>query len=772
MFPLLKKVCRRQHQKGSSSQKPRSTRLFLEALEDRTVPTVVFNSAFGGDTIVWGPNWWGEPVGQTVTGPLNNNPGALQDPKVYLIFWGPSWTQANAGKFASDAQAIINSAYLSGLTDYGSDGIATYGGYTIDNSPSTLGPVAATQETQYILNYKMTSWDKPTQPAFLGGAAALSSPIYFVVSDLSFSAGNGTDDYTPLNSEIPLLINHVWIDTGTNEDSFTDLFSHELAERISDGGGGIKMNASVNISGEYQNSQIADNEPDGGRYTYRLNGSVLVQAYWSLTYQAFVVPDGTQQTVYLSPHWNNTKFSGNFSLKSSGKGSNQSVTLDTLNDGKGNLSLAITLNGENYQFDPGKITSAVFNLGSGSNTAYLNSLPSGVKTSINSGGPLTVNYDTDSAVQGTVSVSTPSWTLPTIADNSLLLAGKVMTVTATSATVDNNASLTYSGQNLDVAGTDSLIIDDSANTGSQAFNIYDGVVDYGAAAISYQNNFLVTIKGGSGGNQFTVNNNSNPLELDTGSGTFNTVEIAATSAPVSIVGQASQSDRVTIGSNHDLNNVTGQVTIVQGAIQLTIDDQDDPNGPYNIDISNNGFMFSHLVNTFITLHISNYVIAIPVLLEEQMAAININPEVSLSNVTIYSPEGGGNSYYGDAGYPPFWSDVYVFSSAPPWNPDTTSGPNASRIVILRESPIPKGHLQQVSQAISFYQTLALEEFELTMYTVLDLILGAMGQPHAELDAALGRLHAAAAHNPSSSTLEGQLAMLTGESTALNALSDS
>ena len=111
MFPLLKKVCRRQHQKGSSSQKPRSTRLFLEALEDRTVPTVVFNSAFGGDTIVWGPNWWGEPVGQTVTGPLNNNPGALQDPKVYLIFWGPSWTQANAGKFASDAQAIINSAY-------------------------------------------------------------------------------------------------------------------------------------------------------------------------------------------------------------------------------------------------------------------------------------------------------------------------------------------------------------------------------------------------------------------------------------------------------------------------------------------------------------------------------------------------------------------------------------------------------------------------------------------------------------------------------------
>src|SRR5262249_38988271 len=155
--------------------------------------------------------------------------------------------------------------YLSGLTDYGSDGKATYGGYTIDNSTSTLGPVAATQETQNILNYQMTSWDKPTEPASLGGIAALSSPIYFVVSDLSFSAGNGTDNYTPLNSDIPLLMNHVWIDTGTNEDSFTDLFSHELVERISAGGGGILMNASVNISGEYQNSQIADNEPDSQR---------------------------------------------------------------------------------------------------------------------------------------------------------------------------------------------------------------------------------------------------------------------------------------------------------------------------------------------------------------------------------------------------------------------------------------------------------------------------------------------------------------------------
>ena len=44
-------------------------------------------------------------------------------------------------------------------------------------------------------------------------------------------------------------------------------------------------------------SQTAEN------YTYRLNGSVLVQAYWSIVDQAFIVPDGKQQNIVLDPIW-------------------------------------------------------------------------------------------------------------------------------------------------------------------------------------------------------------------------------------------------------------------------------------------------------------------------------------------------------------------------------------------------------------------------------------------------------------------------------------
>src|SRR5262249_23142577 len=128
---LSERFGRKARRRPASARQRRNSRLHLEALEDRTVPTVVFNSAFGGDTIVWGANWWGQSVGQTVTSPITNNPGALNDPTVYLIFWGKSWTQATASKYANDAQTILQSNYLSGLKDYGSDGIATYGGYTI-----------------------------------------------------------------------------------------------------------------------------------------------------------------------------------------------------------------------------------------------------------------------------------------------------------------------------------------------------------------------------------------------------------------------------------------------------------------------------------------------------------------------------------------------------------------------------------------------------------------------------------------------------------------
>jgi hypothetical protein len=56
----------------------RETQLRLEQLENRTVPTVVFQPQFGAKTV-------NPPV-------PNTNYTVLNDPEVYLHFWGPYWS--------------------------------------------------------------------------------------------------------------------------------------------------------------------------------------------------------------------------------------------------------------------------------------------------------------------------------------------------------------------------------------------------------------------------------------------------------------------------------------------------------------------------------------------------------------------------------------------------------------------------------------------------------------------------------------------------------
>jgi hypothetical protein len=68
--------------------------------------------------------------------------------------------------------------------------------------------------------------------------------------------------------------------------------------------------------------------------------------------------------------------------------------------------------------------------------------------------------------------------------------------------------------------------------------------------------------------------------------------------------------------------------------------------------------------------------------------------------------------------------------------------------------------------------LAIEEFELTVDTVLALVEGALHMPHASLDATIAQLHTAINSDPLAPTSEGQLAILLGEIAALNALSGS
>lgn len=340
----------------TTTRKKRTLRPSLEGLEKREVMTVAFNPALGPDTVYWRTNVDGHAAGSAVTGPVQNST-ALSNPTVYLIFSGSTWTTATANWDSLLVSYIVNSPYLSGLTQYGSSGTATYGGYTIDHRP-TPGPNGRDAEIQYALDVLQPSWQKPVGIApHQGGnnAGALQyhwSPIYVVIDDKSFGgASNGGGSY--YHNGYQYLTNAININAGTVQDVFTEEFSQQLVNRMTDGTGvGIAMNAVVNLDGHATNAQIADNEPAGGRYTSRINGIARVEAYWSVVDQQFIVPDGTQQTVTLQPVWNGLTFTGQFDLLASENvPGNSAPTTDPWNAAK----TALTLGNEVFLFDPGEI---------------------------------------------------------------------------------------------------------------------------------------------------------------------------------------------------------------------------------------------------------------------------------------------------------------------------------------------------------------------------------------------------------------------------------
>jgi hypothetical protein len=344
---------------AAKASRRRSFRPGLESLEDRTVPTILFDPVVSGAEVLQNS---GAPMSPSQL--ASNNSYALKNPTVYFMFVGPAWGTddnpiAAVGNMTSAAQAIFSSSYLSGLKQYGSDGHATYGGrfvdpslnpdgwrasqslghpyylyskgqnpdgtYQLDNSPNT-----AFYETGRVLLAQKPSWAPSTSDGTRG-------PIYVVVRyDSSENGGEGSNafglqpggvDYVNPNNDpdyryLPQGMNFIDIvlappsasDPMSDVDSFSWAFSHELVERISTGTGDQIRTGIDIVSRAGFRGQIADGEPENSNsgFAWRLNGSngstPKVTSYWSVLDQAFIVPDGSQSNVLLEPLWGHSQW--------------------------------------------------------------------------------------------------------------------------------------------------------------------------------------------------------------------------------------------------------------------------------------------------------------------------------------------------------------------------------------------------------------------------------------------------------------------------------
>lgn len=365
---------------GSESRKPAEVnrsaraRLSVEPLEDRTVPTAVFDPVFGR-----------EPI-QT------DRHEEVSSPNVVLVFWGNFWGGPNTfltGPIQDAAQRVLDSDYLSMLTEYGSDGHAHLG-FTRDNVHVTSFWVPGTVPDGHFNGVN----------TFFVARGAVNPPansLYVVVtppgvmSDNPKVVGyNGFDTLwvgvNPTANPNPTTIGPAEVDT------FSLIFGHELAEAMSDpigilGHRGVTVGPGDHwVSGG--DDQIGDNE--GNAYTYREPNGALVQPLWSDAKLAWVATDGNTQAVNLHPIWKgidqlgfSTKatFSGQYDLTVSGDqlaSPDDLILLDTTAGG-----LLVNLNGELFHFDPGQIRNVTVIPGAGTNSVVIRSMAPGVNYTVN-----------------------------------------------------------------------------------------------------------------------------------------------------------------------------------------------------------------------------------------------------------------------------------------------------------------------------------------------------------------------------------------------------
>jgi hypothetical protein len=256
---------------------------------------------------------------KTISKPLTDT-NALSSPKLYFIFVGPNFGKdgdpsSYTTKMIEAAKTILGSSYLSGLTQYGSDGHALFSetDYTIDhdNGVDTTKNNFTTQMwdevEKYLSDAKFSSW--LPQP---GGPI----PIYVVVHYADAGA-SGTPSYNHYGTikSLSLTVNAISVSVTsvdqTGVDNFSWGLSHELVERMYSGTGGFAEVSPSAGTGQ----QICDGEPEHGNgYDWRLGGSdgPLVTSYWSFVDQAYIIPDGNLDRNLLVPVWDSDKFTHKF----------------------------------------------------------------------------------------------------------------------------------------------------------------------------------------------------------------------------------------------------------------------------------------------------------------------------------------------------------------------------------------------------------------------------------------------------------------------------
>jgi hypothetical protein len=331
---------------------------FLEFLENRIVPTIMWSNAGSSPVVDYG-------------GPV------ITHADVDLVFWGPGWSNAQALKtnVINSVTKILNSSYLSGLSQYRGIGNAQL--LRTDDVTNTK-PAAHTTASQYdaLVQASINSGILPITPNVDSQILYMVIPQPGTSDPVEFLGGAHGSDASNFGR-----FHFGWAENISNLDDITYFFSHELTEAVTD----PEVNYHFGFWVPGTNDEICDGEAQ--HYSYRVNG-VLVQSSLSQRDHAYDVYDGTTQKFILN---SNRVLTVNGDQKSN---TDDTITIDQRSGG-----YRVVLNDEVAQFDAidfytgvPDVSSILVTTGAGTDTVNIEKTVSGSSVAVSLGvGNATVN---------------------------------------------------------------------------------------------------------------------------------------------------------------------------------------------------------------------------------------------------------------------------------------------------------------------------------------------------------------------------------------------
>jgi hypothetical protein len=441
---------------GRRPAQPARRRPSLEPLEDRTAPAILFNNLTTASTTDGG--------------------GALiLQPHVELIFWGGGWNSGGGPALRTTminaVTSITTGPYLAPLKEYwptlGPGSLKASITITSSNPPSTFNNTNVfNMLTANIANNTLPNPDSDAnlyyfvvpQPGSTTGTSLLGLHTY-----IDYGAGHNRAHYG-------------WEINNSSQDLLTTIYSHELAEGVTDPEG---TSIQVNPPNPTNWNEISDGEAQN--YTYHLGGYV-VQSWFSKANHAYIVPTGQAQNFLVSSGHALTVNGDQLANK------NDAVTVGLTGAG----GVQVTLNGETATFDPGATTisgSITVNSGTGNDTVNIEKTAAGL--------PVTVNLGS-----GTDAVNLSP--VARFLDN-----------------IKGNVTVTGSG-----GGTKTLTEYDQNDTFNDAYTVTGTTTTRNASALVTYNSLQgVVIDGGSGNVTYNIESTASgtPVTINAGAGddTFN-----------------------------------------------------------------------------------------------------------------------------------------------------------------------------------------------------------------------------------------------------------